>query len=111
MREAIAGFAELLRRLGRATADGTAGFLFSEDMPTRTDGQEEDHSQKTLDVPADSGEVKDLEQVRDSPLDAICQDLTESIDSLGASQDHQDGEGLTLEPEISSYEQGMHHSR
>jgi hypothetical protein len=111
VREAIAGFAELLRRLGRATADGAAGFLFTEDMPMRPEEQEEDHSQKTLDMPANSGEVNDLEQVPDSPLDAICQDLTESMDSLGASQDHQGGEGLTLEPEISSHEQGVHHSQ
>jgi hypothetical protein len=107
MREVIAGCAELLRRLGRASADGAAGFLFSEDIPiTGSEEQEEDHSQKTIDVPADSGEVKDLEQVRDSPLDAICEDLNESMERLGASQD-----GSTLEPEISSHEQGMHHSR
>lgn len=77
----------------------------------RPEEQEEDHSQKTLDMPADSGEVKDLEQVRDSPLDAIFQDVTELMDSLGASQDHQGGEGLTLGPETSSREQGTHHSR
>lgn len=110
MREAITGLAELLRRLGRATADGATGFLFSEDMPTRSDEQEEDHSQKTLDVPADSGEVKDLEHVKDSPLDAICEDLNESMEKLGASQ-HQGADGLALEAEISSHEQGMHHSR
>lgn len=105
----MVNFFELLRRLGSATADGATGFLFSEDVPTKHE-EEEDYSQKSLDVPADSAEVKDLEQVRDSPLDSLCQDLTESMDSLGASHEKQ-GEELSLKPDITSQGEEMHHSR
>ena len=101
---------ELLRRLGTATADGAAGFLFSEDVSTKQEEQEEDRNQKSLDVPADSAEVKDLEQVRDSPLDSLCQDLTESMDSLGASHEKQ-GEEFSMEPDIPSQGENMNHAR
>lgn len=110
MREGIESFIELMRRLGRATAEGAAGFLFSEDVATRQEEQEEDHRQKNLDVPADSAEVRDLEHVRDSPLDSICQDLSESIDGLGAGQQHESNQSsLTLE--IPSHQEGVHYSR
>lgn len=110
MKEAIGSLVETLARLAGATADGAAGFLFGEDVPTGQQEQEEDQNQKSLDVPADSAEVKDLEQVRDSPLDSICQDLSESIDTLGAGQQQQD-EGFSLTPEVPSQDEGMHHSR
>jgi hypothetical protein len=110
MREAVGSFLELLRRLGGATADAAAGFLFSEDFPAKQEEHDDDQNQKSLDVPADSAEVKDLEHVKDSPLDSICEDLSESMDGLGASQDHE-GEELSLTPDISSHEEGMHYSR
>jgi hypothetical protein len=110
MREATGGFLELLRRLGSATAGAAAGFLFSEDVTTPQEEQDEGQQQKSLDVPADSAEVKDLEHVRDSPIDTICQDLTESMDMLGASHEQQDEE-LSLTPDIPSYGEGMHNAR
>jgi hypothetical protein len=110
MKEAIASLVEALARLAGATADGAAGFLLGEDILSKQQEQEEDQLQKSLDVPADSGEVKDLEQVRDSPLDSICQDLSESMDALGTSQ-HQQNDGFSLTPDVPSQDEGMHHSR
>jgi hypothetical protein len=110
MRDAMGSFLELLRRLGNATAGGAAGFLFSEDVTTPQEEQDEEQQQKSLDVPADSAEVKDLEHVRDSPIDTICQDITESMDMLGVSHDQQ-AEESSLTPDIPGYGEGMHNGR
>lgn len=108
----MAAFIEVLRRLGSATAEAAAGFLFSEDTGAsreQEENQEEQH-ENVLDVPADSGEVKDLEQVRDSPLDAICEQVTESMDAVGEGHDHE-GQGFPVTRDPSSQEESMDHAR
>jgi hypothetical protein len=106
MREAVASLVELMRRLGSATAEGATAFLFSDQVPTKKEEGEEQHSHKSLDVPADSGEVKDLEHARDSAIDSISQELTEAMDNLGA----QHGQG-SAPHDIPHHDHGMHHSR
>jgi hypothetical protein len=103
----MGAFLEILRRFGSATADAAAGFLLSEDPSTEREEPEEEEQHSLVDVPADSAEIKE-EHVRDSPLDAICEGLTESMDEVGSSHDH--GEGASFAPEIASGE-GMDHSR
>jgi hypothetical protein len=104
----MGAFLEILRRFGSATADAAAGFLLSEDPSTEREEPEEEEQHSLIDVPADSAEIKE-EHVRDSPLDAICEDLAESMDEAGSSHDH--GEGSSLAPEIAGGSEGMDHSR
>jgi len=106
----MGAFLELLRRLGSATADAAAGFLLSEDPSSEheEEQQEEEEQKNLIDVPADSAEIKE-EHVRDSPLDAISEDLTESIDQVGAT--HEPGEGHSAGPKIANESEGIDHSR
>jgi len=104
----MGAFLELLRRLGSATADATAGFLLSEDPSTEHEEQQEEEQESLIDVPADSAEIKE-EHVRDSPLDAISEDLTESMDNVGSS--HDEGEGHSAASEISTEPEGTERSR
>ena len=96
----MGAFIELLRRLGSATADAAAGFLFSQDNSERHDEEEEQEEQheSLFNAPADSAEVKEA-QDHGSALDAICQDITESMDALGAGHDHE-AEGLNFTPDL-----------
>jgi hypothetical protein len=110
LKEAVGMLFELLRRFGNATANAATGFLFSEDFPARQEEQDEEHNSDQKILAADSAEIKE-EHVKDSPLDAICQDLSESMDRLGASQDNRGEEELTLTPDIPSHAQGMEHAR
>lgn len=104
----MGAFLEILRRFGSATADAAAGFLLSEDPSTEREEPEEEEQHSLIDVPADSAEIKE-EHVRDSPLDAICEDLAESMDEAGSSHDH--GEESSLAPEIAGGSDVMDHSR
>ena len=104
----MGAFLELLRRFGSATADAAAGFLLSEDPSSEHEEQQEEEQESLIDVPADSAEIKE-EHVRDSPLDAISEDLSESMDQVGSS--HEQGEAHSAAPEIDHESEGMDHSR
>lgn len=98
---------ELLRRFGNATADAATGFLFSEDI-LRTEAEDERAGAQRQNSSGESpmnAQVKTPETVQDSPVDAVGQDLAESIESFGASHDQGTG------PEMPSQEEGPHHSR
>ena len=102
---------EFFRRLGNATADAAAGFLFSEDIPrSEAEGEEtRSQSERSAGETGKLSPVKAPESVQSSPLDSFAEGLAESMDGLGAALEHEAGAPLT--PEVPGTEEGMHHSR